>query len=64
MCILICITYTHTYTHAHVCVFIGSPSMIMQWREIRNNFMIDNYSPQENIDNDDGSAFFRTHDKQ
>mmetsp|Transcript_11415 Transcript_11415/g.33840 ORF Transcript_11415/g.33840 Transcript_11415/m.33840 type:complete len:781 (-) Transcript_11415:85-2427(-) len=40
----------------------GSPSMIMQWREIRNNFMIDNYSPQENIDNDDGSAFFRTHD--
>ena len=32
----------------------GEPSMIMQWREIHHNFFIDNYSPQENVDNDDG----------
>jgi len=40
----------------------GSPSMRMAWREIHHNFFIDNYSPQENVDNDDGSAYFRTHD--
>merc|ERR1712139_142034 len=40
----------------------GSPSMIMQWREIHNNFFIDNYSPQEDVDNDDGSAYYKTHD--
>jgi hypothetical protein len=39
----------------------GEPSMIMQWREIHHNFFIDNYSPQENVDNDDGSAFYKTH---
>lgn len=35
----------------------GEPDMIMQWREIHHNFFIDNYSPQEAVDNDDGSAF-------
>lgn len=40
----------------------GQPSMIMAWREIKNNFFIDNYSPQENVDNDDGSCFYHTHD--
>lgn len=37
------------------------PSMYMAWREIHHNFFIDNYSPQENVDNDDGSGYFRTH---
>lgn len=36
--------------------------MTMQWREIHHNFFIDNYSPQENVDNDDGSAYYKTHD--
>lgn len=36
--------------------------MLMAWREIHHNFFIDNYSPQEDVDNDDGSCFFRTHD--
>merc|ERR1712178_554867 len=40
----------------------GKPSMIMQWRDIHNNFFIDNYSPQEDVDNDDGSCFYHTHD--
>ena len=40
----------------------GEPSMIMAWREIHHNFFVDNYSPQENVDNDDGSGYFRTHD--
>merc|ERR1711988_97364 len=40
----------------------GEPSMIMQWREIHHNFFIDNYSPQEDVDNDDGSCFYHTHD--
>ena len=40
----------------------GKPSMIMKFREIHHNFFIDNYSPQENVDNDDGSAYYSTHD--
>mmetsp|Transcript_30791 Transcript_30791/g.60069 ORF Transcript_30791/g.60069 Transcript_30791/m.60069 type:complete len:473 (+) Transcript_30791:942-2360(+) len=40
----------------------GTPSMTPQWREIHHNFFIDNYSPQENVDNDDGSAYYKTHD--
>jgi hypothetical protein len=40
----------------------GEPSMLMAWRNIHHNFFIDNYSPQENIDNDDGSGYFRSHD--
>jgi hypothetical protein len=38
------------------------PNMIMDWRHIHHNFFIDNYSPQEAVDNDDGSAYFHTHD--
>ena len=26
-----------------------------------HSFFIDNYSPQETVDNDDGSAYYRTH---
>ena len=40
----------------------GEPSMYMAKREIHHNFFIDNYSPQENVDNDDGSAYYFTHD--
>merc|ERR1719428_252494 len=40
----------------------GTPSLRMAWREIHHNFFIDNYSPQENVDNDDGSAYYKTHD--
>lgn len=40
----------------------GEPSMIMQWRWIHHNFMVDNFSPQEAIDNDDGSCYYKTHD--
>ena len=36
--------------------------MTMAWREIHHNFFIDNYSPQENVDNDDGSSYYNTHD--
>jgi len=40
----------------------GTPSMFMKWRELHHNFFIDNYSPQEGVDNDDGSAYYHTHD--
>jgi hypothetical protein len=40
----------------------GEPSMTPAWREIHHNFFIDNYSPQENVDNDDGSSYYKTHD--
>merc|ERR1711998_235747 len=40
----------------------GTPSMTMKEREIHHNFFVDNYSPQENVDNDDGSAYYDTHD--
>ena len=39
----------------------GEPSMVMQWREIHHNFFVDNYSPQENVDNDDGSSGYDIH---
>lgn len=39
----------------------GKPSMDMAWREIHHNFFIDNYSPQEDVDNDDGSRYYHTH---
>jgi hypothetical protein len=35
--------------------------MVLAWREIHHNFFIDNYSPQETIDNDDGSAYYKSH---
>jgi len=40
----------------------GTPSMVMAWRDIHHNFLLDNYAPQEGVDNDDGSAFYHTHD--
>ena len=40
----------------------GTPSVYMAWRNIHHNFFIDNYSPQEDVDNDDGSAYYYTHD--
>eukprot|EP01064_Diplonema_japonicum_P030955 TRINITY_DN539_c0_g1_i1.p1 TRINITY_DN539_c0_g1~~TRINITY_DN539_c0_g1_i1.p1 ORF type:complete len:807 (+),score=265.40 TRINITY_DN539_c0_g1_i1:43-2463(+) len=40
----------------------GEPSVQMAWRTISNNFFINNYNQQEDIDNDDGSGFFHTHD--
>merc|ERR1712224_993960 len=40
----------------------GTPSMDMAWRKIHNNFFIDNYSPQEDVDNDDGSRYYHTYD--
>jgi len=40
----------------------GTPSMTPAVREIHHNFFIDNYSPQENVDNDDGSSYYSTHD--
>jgi len=40
----------------------GTPSMTPAVRSIHHNFFIDNYSPQENVDNDDGSAYYNTHD--
>merc|ERR1712137_1110440 len=40
----------------------GEPSMQMAWRELHHNFFIDNYSPQEGVDNDDGSQYYHTHD--
>jgi len=40
----------------------GAASMVMQWRQIFKNFFVDNYSPQENVDNDDGSAYYKTYD--
>ena len=36
--------------------------MTPAYREIHHNFFVDNYSPQENVDNDDGSAYYKTHD--
>merc|ERR1711957_840602 len=40
----------------------GTPSMTPATRNIHHNFFVDNYSPQENVDNDDGSAYYNTHD--
>jgi len=39
----------------------GEPSVIPAWKDIHHNFFIDNYSPQEGIDNDDGSSYFHSH---
>lgn len=39
----------------------STPSVTMEWRHLHHNFFIDNYSPQENVDNDDGSAYYKTH---
>ena len=36
--------------------------MNMAWREIHHNIFMDNYSPQENVDNDNGSRYYKTQD--
>ena len=36
--------------------------MIPAWRHIRRNFIFSNYASQEAIDNDDGSAFYKTYE--
>ena len=40
----------------------GKPSVLPAWRHIRRNLMISNYASQEAIDNDDGSAFYKTYE--
>ena len=35
-------------------VLDGTPSLIKAFDEIHHNFFVDNYNPQEDIDNDDG----------
>jgi len=40
----------------------GEPSVFPQWRDIHHNFFLDNYSPEVNVDNDDGSAYYHTRD--
>jgi hypothetical protein len=42
-------------------VLDGTPSVTPAPREISFNFFIDNYSPQECVDNDDGSQYYNTH---
>ena len=50
------------HIRAHVKDLIRLFRSTLSPTEIHHNFFIDNYSPQENVDNDDGSAFYRTHD--
>merc|ERR1712228_681277 len=40
----------------------GTASVIKAWDHIYENMMIANYDGQEGIDNDDGSAYYKTHD--
>ena len=40
----------------------GSPDTIKEWDYISDNFMIANYHSTLAIDNDDGSAYYQTHD--
>merc|ERR1712025_6779 len=35
---------------------------VPQYNDIHNNFLVANYQGQEAIDNDDGSAYYKTHD--
>ena len=39
-----------------------SGSIIPEWNEIDHNFIIGNYFSMISIDNDDGSAYYKTHD--
>ena len=39
----------------------GAPSVVPTFRQIRFNFVLDVYSSQEAIDNDDGSAYYHTY---
>eukprot|EP00937_MAST-01D_sp_MAST-1D-sp2_P004825 g4825.t1 len=40
----------------------GKPSIIPEFREVTQNFIVSTYSSQEAIDTDDGSAYYNTHD--
>jgi hypothetical protein len=40
----------------------GAPSIVPKFREIRKNFIIGVYNSQEDIDTDDGSSYYQTHD--
>jgi hypothetical protein len=40
----------------------GTGSVLPLWREIHHNFILGTYNSQENIDNDDGSTYYDTHD--
>lgn len=40
----------------------GKPSIVPKWREFAHNFFIGVYSTQQAIDNDDGSAYWSSHD--
>ena len=39
----------------------GLPSALMAWREVRNNLIVANYGGSKEVDNDDGSLFWRVH---
>jgi hypothetical protein len=39
----------------------GTPTYVPLYREIVGNFWINDYNPQEAVDNDDGSAYYLTH---
>merc|ERR1711972_326622 len=39
----------------------GTPSTQMAWREVRHNIVIANYGGSKEVDNDDGSLFYRVH---
>ncbi len=39
-----------------------TPSTVKQYDEIRSNFIVANYHSSMAIDNDDGSAYYKTHD--
>ena len=40
----------------------GEPSAQMAWREVHNNLVVANYGGSKEVDNDDGSLFWRVHD--
>jgi len=39
----------------------GEPSMQMAWRDVRQNLIVANYGGSKEVDNDDGSLFWRVH---
>ena len=39
----------------------GKPTYVPKYNEIRHNLWINNYNPQEAVDNDDGSAYYESH---
>eukprot|EP00937_MAST-01D_sp_MAST-1D-sp2_P001006 g1006.t1 len=40
----------------------GTASTQMEWRDVSRNFIIANYGGSKQVDNDDGSLFWRVHD--